>query len=100
MFVEKIDKVLDLIEMLYFELQETRNGLCCEIQETRNGLKKDINKIQITLENEIKPDIKYLYEGYSQIYVKLENMENKVDYIAQKVDLHDIKFRVLEEGNI
>lgn len=48
---DKTDQIFDLLEKVYTELQETKTTL-----------RNDIKKIEITLEHEIKPDIKTLYE--------------------------------------
>lgn len=52
---EKIDQVFDLLEKVYTELQDTKK----EVRENSH----QISKLAAVIENEIKPDIKTLYEA-------------------------------------
>lgn len=79
---DKIDQVFDLLEKVYTELQDTRKEL-----------KGDIKRIELCIENEIKPDIKTLYEVQVQtnehlvrIDKKLEDHDRRFDSLEVKVD--------------
>lgn len=73
---------------MYNEMQEGFKKVDEEFKKVDEKFKKvdeefkkvhnDIAKIQVTIENEIKPDIKASLEGYSHIYNKLENIEKEV----------------------
>jgi hypothetical protein len=84
------DKTFELLTKLYGEFTEFR-------QETRNdinGLKNDV----IRLENKLDNHSKALFDGYHQMYEKLEVVDDKLDALREKVDRHDIKIRVIEGG--
>ncbi|MCR4437174.1 MAG: hypothetical protein NUV41_15330 [Eubacteriales bacterium] len=79
---DKIDQVFDLLEKVYTELQDTK----AELKDTRKELKNDIHKIELVIENEIKPDIKTLYELQIQTNKKLEEHDRRFDTLETKVD--------------
>jgi hypothetical protein len=70
---DKIDKVFDLLEKVYTELQDTKN---------------EVRKLGTIIENDIKPDIKAVYQLQTDVVVKLDN--------------HDLRLKVIEEsvGNL
>ncbi|MDH7567643.1 MAG: hypothetical protein QHH06_14445, partial [Clostridiales bacterium] len=72
---DKIDQVFDLLEKVYTELQDTKKEL-----------KTDIHRIETIIENEIKPDIKTLYELQIQTNKKLEEHDRRFDTLETKVD--------------
>ena len=116
---ETIDKVFDLLEKVYIELQdfkdETRaefKGLKGELQEFKNetkaefkgikgelqetkaevkGLKADVNRIEVIIENEIKPDIKMLFGAQVQTNKKLEEHDQRFDFLENKFDMLSAK---------
>lgn len=75
---DKIDQVFDLLEKVYTELQETKK----EVKENS----RHITKLETVIENEIKPDMKTLYEVQVQINKKLEEHDGRFDVLETKVD--------------
>lgn len=75
---DKIDQVFDLLEKVYTELQDTKTEL-----------KQDIRKIEMVLENEIKPNIKTLFEAQVQTNEHLVSIDKKLEE-------HDRRFDILE----
>jgi len=75
---EKIDQVFDLLEKVYTELQDTKKEV-----------KSDIHRIETIIENDIKPDIKTLYEAQVQTNEHLERIDKKLEE-------HDRRFDTLE----
>lgn len=57
------DKIYNLLEKVYLELQDTKKDVSI--------IGKEVSKIGVVIENEIKPDIKSLFEIQSQILDKL-----------------------------
>lgn len=70
------------------------DGLTTDMGEVKNRL----GKIESTLENGIKPDIKLSLQGYHDTNEKLTSIEEKLDTLCDKVDHHDIKIQVIEGG--
>lgn len=75
------DKIFNLLEKVYIELQDT---------------KKEVSKIGVIIENEIRPDIKGLYEAQSNILAKLEEHDKRFDIIEAKLERHDVEIRVIK----
>lgn len=78
---EKINQVFDLLEKVYTELQDTKK----EVRENNH----QISKLAAVIENEIKPDMKTLYEAQVQTNEHLERIDRKLEE-------HDKRFDVLE----
>ena len=75
---DKIDQVFDLLEKVYTELQETKK----EVKENSH----QITKLAAVIENEIKPDLKTLYEVQVQTNEHLERHDGRFDVLETKVD--------------
>lgn len=84
---DKTDQIFDLLEKVYTELHETKT----ELHDTKTTLRNDIKKIEITLEHEIKPDIKTLYELQVNINNKLEDHDRRFDMLEIKIDRLEAK---------
>ena len=61
-------------------------------------MKDGQRKIEITIENDIKPEIKVLFEGYKQVYEKLQEHDKRFDSIDEKLEKHDVKIQVIQGG--
>lgn len=48
------------------------------LKEGQEGLKKEVRKTNIVIENDIKPKIDALFDGYKQNSEKLEKIEEEV----------------------
>lgn len=96
------DRMLELLAKLYGEFTEFKK----ETTESIHGLKQDMGVMKQDIK-ELKQDIlrievnhgnklEALFDGYKQVYEKLETVEKKVDGLSDKVDRHDIKIQVIE----
>jgi len=94
---DKIDKVFDLIEKMYIEVQETKKGVK-ETKEDVKEIKKRVTKIEISLENEIRPNIKTLFDQNIEIMNKQNEHDKRFDTIEEKLDKHDIEIKVIKGG--
>jgi predicted RNase H-like nuclease (RuvC/YqgF family) len=95
------EKVFKLLEKMYAELTGKIDGIGNELQELKTEVKqnsKDIQKVQTTLENDVKPNIKLALQGFVDTNEKLSTIEDKIDTIVDRVDRHDIKIQVIEGG--
>jgi len=85
------DKVLDMLEKLFIELQDTK-----KVVEQNS---KNINKIGIILENDVSRKFDVVFEFRDITNEKLERIESKIDDLNEKVETHDIKIKVIKGGN-
>ena len=84
------DKTFELLSKMYGEFTEFR-------EETNTRLDY-VERHIARLENKVDNNSKALFDGYKQVYEKLETVEGKVDKLSEKVDRHDIKIQVIEGG--
>ncbi len=82
------DKTFDLLSKMYSEFSEFRKEAIKRFDTLEIGQRK----IETIIENDVKPEIKALFDGYKQTYEKLIAVEDKVDRIEDKVD--DLSLRV------
>lgn len=97
-----INKVYDLLEKVYIELQDTKN----EVKSNTKRLDKlevGQKKIESTLENDIKTKLQALHEGLSGNTFKLDEhserlntIENKLDYLSLSVNSQDKRLTTIE----
>ncbi len=93
------DKVFDLLERIYVELQETKAELKetkIELKETKTELKADIienrkaiTKLETKIENDHGQKLEALFDGQKQIFDKLDGIEKEVtkheEFIMKRV---------------
>lgn len=89
------DKIYNLLEKVYLELQDTKKDVS-KLDKGLSKIDKEVSKIRIAIENEIKPDIKSLFETQSQIIEKLEEHDKRFDSIEAKLEKHDVEIRVIK----
>ncbi|MBR9648687.1 hypothetical protein [Clostridium tyrobutyricum] len=68
------DKMFDLMTKMYAEMQNGFKG----VNERIDGLENKVDKTNITIENDIKPKIEALFDGYKQNSDKLDRIEKQV----------------------
>lgn len=85
------DKIFDLLEKLFIEVQETKK----DVKE----IKTDVSKLGIKMEHDVSNKIDALFEFRDITNERLERIENKIDYLTEKIETHDIKIKVIEGGN-
>ncbi len=96
------DKVFDLLEKVYIELQNTKTEFKCDMKDIKgdlNSINNRLTKIEIEMENEVKNKLDLLYESQVDTNRRLDSLENKMDELTEKVDQHDLKIKVIEGGN-
>lgn len=89
------DKIFNLLEKVYLELQYTKKDVS-KIDKEVSKIDKKVSKIGIIIENEIKPDIKSLFETQSQILDKLEAHDKRFDRIEAILEKHDVEIKVFK----
>ena len=71
------DKVFDLLEKMYVEMQEGFDGVNKRIDSLETEVKETKNKI-IFIEQEHGKKLTALFDGYKQNAEKLDRIENEV----------------------
>lgn len=87
---DKINELYDLVEKAYIELQDAKNDLTERLHKVEQGQKR----LEIAIENDIKTDIKALYDGYQRTYEKLEEHDRRFDSLGIKLERHDTEIRI------
>jgi len=86
------DKVYDLMEKLYVEMQHGFK----EVNGKISDLEKEIIKTNLTIEHDIKPKIEVLFDGQKQTSDKLDRLDSKVDNLENRFDHLDNKVDRIE----
>ncbi len=75
------DKLFDLMSKMYGELQQGFVEIRGDIQELKDGQQKTdntITKIEVAIEQDIKPKIDMLFDGYKQNAEQLNRISEEV----------------------
>jgi len=103
------NEMFDLLTKMYSEVQ----GIKSEVQEMKtsingrfdgleykvNNLESTVNKTNIIIENDIKPRIESLFDGYTQNTEAINLLTDKVDDL--QVDVNNLTIRTIKnEKNI
>ena len=84
------DKVFDLLEKLFIEVQEIKK----EQKETNsklNDTNERITKVEMKIENEVIDKINALFDGYNQTYEISKDNNKKLSKLIKKSDMNDLK---------
>jgi|LSQX01.3.fsa_nt_gb peptidoglycan hydrolase CwlO-like protein len=76
------DKLFDFMSQIYSEMKDGFNKVdksLNSLEKEVNSLEKKVNKTNIVIVNDIKPDIKALFDGYKQNTEQLTRIENEVN---------------------
>ncbi|MGH4120978.1 hypothetical protein [Clostridium sp.] len=84
------DKTFDLMSKMYTEMNLKFDEI--NIKLDKKADKSDI----IRLEDKFEDKTKSLFDGYTQTYEKLTNIEKKLEAISIKVEKQDIEIRVIK----
>lgn len=93
------NKVFELLEKLYVEMQNGFTKVNDRIEKVETEVKqnsKDIQKMQLTIENEIKPDLKMCISEIASIKEKQQEHDARFDAIEQKIESQDVEIKVLK----
>lgn len=101
------DKMFELLEMLYTEVQDIKSNMATKDELLKMATKEDLLKMAskedlqglrhdfVRLENKMDSNHKALYDGYRLTYEKLEVLQEEVDEINEKIEKQDFEFRVI-----
>lgn len=82
------EKVFDLMEKMYCELQEVRKD--------QKEMKNDIKQLGAKIDGEVLTKIEALFDGYKQNTEAIRELKDKVDALACKVDKQEVEIRVIK----
>jgi len=84
------DKIFDLMGKMYTEMN-------LKFDEVNSKLDKKADKNDIVrLEEKLENKTKALFDGYTQTYEKLTDIEKRLEVISNKVEKQDIEIRVIK----
>lgn len=101
------DQMFDLLTKMYAEVQGVKsdiNSMKSNISERFDkldgrvdNLESIVRKTNVTIENEIKPKIDALFDGYKQNTEAIYGLTNKVDDL--QADVNNLTIRTLKNEN-
>lgn len=86
------DKTFELLTQLYNEFSQYRKESNVQFEQ----IDKRLNKIEFTIENDIKSDIKATLDGYSQLAEGQNVIKDQLLDIKSMVNNHDVDITVLK----
>jgi len=84
------EKIFNLMEKMYIEMQEMKEKMA-----TKDDIRKLENNM-VRMEDEVKDDIKILYDGYKQSIEGINDIKERLDKLSDKVENQEIKLQVLK----
>jgi len=98
------NKIFDLLEKVYIDLQETKSDVKALIgrQDKTDGrldkMEGSLTRLEIKVEHEISNKIDALFEFRDEAMQRFDRIEGKIDNLSEKVDKHDISIQVIQGG--
>ena len=90
------EKMFNLLEKMYVEMQEIKTELRTEMQEIKTELRTEMRQGFVKLENKMDENHKALYDGYKQSIEGINETKEKLEKLTDKVDNQEIKLQVLK----
>ena len=112
------EKMFNLLEKMYVEMQEIKTELRTEMQEMKTELRTEMQEMKtelgtemqeiktelrtemrqgfVKLENKMDENHKALYDGYKQSIEGINETKEKLEKLTDKVDNQEIKLQVLK----
>ena len=101
------DQMFELLTKMYSEVQGMKSDMNERFDNLENrfdnlegrvdNLESIVRKTNITIENEIKPKIDALFDGYKQNTEAIYDLTNKVDDL--QADVNNLTIRTLKNEN-
>ena len=116
------DKTLELVEILYIEFKESFRKMDRRLENLEEGqkraevrfenleegqkklevrlgnLEEGQRKIEIKIENDINDKIRALFDDREVTKDSFNNINNTLSDISEKLDIHNMKIRLIEGG--
>lgn len=94
------DQMFDLLTKMYSEVQGIKSDISnmkSEVNERFDSLENVVRKTNMTIENEIKPKIDALFDGYKQNTELIFGLTSKVDNL--QTDVNNLTIRTIKNEN-
>ena len=94
------NEMFDLLSKMYVEVQGMKsdiNGRLDNLDSKFDNLEHKVDKINIIIENDIKPKIEVLFDGYTQNMESINMVVNKIDDL--QTDVNNLTIRTLKNEN-
>lgn len=88
--------LFELMTKMYSEMQEMK-GEIKDVKEELSTVKTEVTKTNVTIENDIKPRIEALFDGYKQNTESINQVSDKVDEIQR--DINSLTIKTLRNEN-
>lgn len=92
------NKMFDLLEKIYIEVQETKGEVKSHTERFNNveirldALENEVNKIGIKIDGELIPTDKALFDGYKDKTEHMTIIDDKIDRL--QIDVNSISMKV------
>ena len=94
------NEMFDLLTKMYSEVKGIKsdiNGMKSDINGRFDNLEHKVDKTNIIIENDIKPKIQALFDGYKQNVEVINALTNKIDDL--QTDVNNLTIRTLKNEN-
>lgn len=91
------DKIFDLLEKVYIEVQETKKDVK-DIKVRQDKMDERLSRLEIKVEHDISKKLDALFDFRDEALKRFDKIDNKLDELSEKVDRHDIRIQVIEGG--
>lgn len=85
--------LFELMTKMYGEIQEMKG----EFNNRFDKVEKEVTQTNVTIENDIKPKIEALFDGYKQNTESINQVSDKVDEIQR--DINSLTIKTLRNEN-
>lgn len=102
------DKVFEFMEKMYSDLKNEIKGLGTKMEGEIKTLSDNVEILgnhATRLENKLDSNSKALFDGYNQVYEKLQEhdkrfdgIESKLDNINSKIEKQEVEIKVIKGG--
>ncbi|MBR2805834.1 MAG: hypothetical protein IKE18_03540 [Oscillospiraceae bacterium] len=86
----KIDRRFENIDQRFENIDQRFEN----IENKIGSMDLEIRKINLTLENEIKPAITVLGEGHQMLVERMDRMDAKIDSLTEKVENNSLRIYI------
>lgn len=94
------NEMFDLLTKMYSEVQGIKsdiNGMKSYINVRLDNIELKVDKTNIIIENDIKPKIESLFDGYKQNTESINALTDKIDDL--QTDVNNLTIRTLKNEN-
>ena len=94
---ELLTKMYSEVQGMKSDIKDMKSDINVRFDNLENkvdNLENEVRKTNITIENEIKPKIQALFDGYKQNTEAIYELTNKVDYLQS--DINNLTIRTLK----